>query len=614
MSMPEAVVAVARDRAKRLDEDARAAVRELLDRRADTADADLVLWARDHEDAAALRERWARELAAAAAEATAPIWAEVDAWHDRWTVAEGLRYQSWSEDGAPFDDTDKRRDPARLAEWRKRADDERAALAAAEARLARYARHLPGGAGSLDDEIEGLWCIYCAADENGRCWAASLALSSPVLTDETRAEVWAMLDAETARRDGDEGLVAELKASPNVWAASFLGAAPWEWLGGWYDEPVRDDGRVPAGFEVATRWHDGEARWCVLRPVGPPRYLRAFARDLWRGRWRGEAVEARRGPRYLPALIMPVHRDLGRALELRRVEVNPAQMTLPGLVPVLTAGVEAVRGALVAAEALSPTVAHRLVRWIVRVAAMASSVGRGAEVRLDERAVARQTAGGVEIEIEGGFDALRQLLGITKKGSEIEAVVGVFAAHSIPWAVEHYSGGGPLLTFAHARQRPGLASHLALSVSPLLCPGMASDKAVKPADRVLVPCLPPPPLPVGSNRAHGGLLALDWLALLRLGELRAELLNDGGARLGWPTLALAAGVSSSSLDRALELWTDPATGRWVELPGGLWRLADRGDEGRAHELLVEGAAMSAAGSEAGKRSASLRQRARNRYR
>jgi hypothetical protein len=266
----------------------------------------------------------------------------------------------------------------------------------------------------------------------------------------------------------------------------------------------------------------------------------------------------------------------------------------------------------VAAEALSPTVAHRLVRWIVRVAAMASSAGRGFEVRLDERALARQTAGGIEIEIEGGFDTLRLLLEITKKGSEIEAVVGVFAAHSIPWAVEHYNGGGPLLTFTHARQRPGLAAHLTLSVSPLLCPGMASDKAVKPADRVLVPALPPPPLPVGG-RSHGGLLALDWLALLRLGELRAELLNDGGARLDWPTLALAAGVSSSSLDRALDLWTDAETGRWVELPGGLWRLADRGDEGRAHELLVEGAAMSAAGSEAGKRSASRRQAARNRY-
>jgi hypothetical protein len=529
-----ASVQAARDRFDEINADARAEVVELLDRRTKTADAELARWARDHEDAAALRERWARELAAEAAKATAPVWHEVGA-TDYWLPRSGL------------------------------------------------------------SDLHG------RLDDDGRCWAVSVVLSSPVLTDETRAGVWRKLDAETADR----------KASPE-WGALITGHL-WEWLGGWIDQPEPDKGPVRAGFEVVSRFEIVTAGlWRVLRPAGPPRYLRAFARDLWRGRWHGEAVEARRGPRYLPALILPVHRDLGRAMELRRVEVNTAQMTLPGLVPVLTAGVEAVRGALVAAEALSPTVAHRLVRWIVRVAAMASSVGRGAEVRLDEQAVARQTAGGVEIEIEGGFDTLRQLLEIKKKGSEIEAVVGVFAAHSIPWAVEHYNGGGPLLTFAHARQRPGLAARLALSVSPLLCPGMASDKAVKPADRVLVPALPPPPLPVGG-RGHGNLLALDWLALLRLGELRAELLNDGGARLDWPTLALAAGVSSSSLDRALDLWTDAETGRWVELPGGLWRLADRGDEGRAHELLVEGAAMSAAGSEAGKRSASRRQAARKRH-
>lgn len=291
MSFPSAMVQVARDRARdRLDEDARAAVRELLDRRAATEDADLVIWARDHELAAHLRERWARALAAAAAEATAPVWAEVDAWQDRWTVGEGLKYQDWAENGAPFDAPDQRRDPERLAEWRKRADDERAAFAAAEARLARYTRTMPGLPG-VDVDEEGPETVYITSDENGRPWAVSVVLSSPVLRDDTRAEVWRKLDAETARRNGDEALVAEVEASPSEWAVSFLGAAPWEWLGASYTSPEADHGPVPDGFEVVSRWSDGEQRWRVLRPAGPPRYLRAFARDLWRGRWHGEAVE-----------------------------------------------------------------------------------------------------------------------------------------------------------------------------------------------------------------------------------------------------------------------------------------------------------------------------------
>lgn len=502
--------AAAHERFRMLDGDAVMAVRDGLKAWADRASAEhepLLRWASEHPDGAALRERWARDLASSASSILAPGWA-----------------------------------------WLLDADDGEIQQPISDAELDDFAAPLPAG------------------------------LILRALSDATRLEVLKVIDHEAPRAEG--------------WGQRWL--RWWRWLG------VEVEGDPKHNDAVWARWVDA-------------RYLRALLQDAWLGRWRGEAVEARRGPRYLPALIDPVYRDLGQALELRRVEVNPAQMTLPGLVPVLTAGVEAVRGALVAAETLSPTVAHRLVRWIMAVAAMASSVGRGFEVRLDERAVARQTAAGVEIEIEGGIDALRQLLGITKKGSEIEAVIDIFAAHSIPWAVAHNYGNAPLLTLPRGkRKRPGVTAYLVLSVSPLLCPGMASDTTLRASDRVLVPCLPPPPLPPGG-RAHGGLLALDWLAVLRLAELRADLRAEGGVRLDWPRLAKTAGVSRETLARALDLWTNPATGRWVELPGGLWRLADRGDEGRAHELLVEGAAMSAAGSEAGKQSASARRKARSRY-
>lgn len=295
MSFPSAMVHTARDRAHKLDADARAAVLDLLDRLDGTNDAELVRWARDHEDAATLRDRWARDLMRVATGATAPLWAEVDAYNARYTIREGLRYQEWAENGAPFDYLDERTRPERLAWWRRRADDERRHVAEAEAFLAGYTRTMPGSpeADALDDE-EGPETIYWINAENGRLWAVSVVLSSPVLTPETRADVWALLDAEAARREGNEPLVAELEGSPNEWAACFLSSAPWEWLGGTYDTPEPDEEPVPDGFEVASRWSDGAKRWRVIRPAGPPRYLRAFTRDLWRARWHGEAVELRK--------------------------------------------------------------------------------------------------------------------------------------------------------------------------------------------------------------------------------------------------------------------------------------------------------------------------------
>ena len=305
LAIPLVMVQTARDRAHKLDDDARAAVRELLDRRVKTDDAELARWARDHEDAGGLRDRWARELVAAAAEATAPVWAEVDAYNARWFIREARRYDEWAETGAPWDDPGLRLHPERLAEWRAGADIERssASMAAAEAFLASYTRTIPGSpeADALNDE-EGPETIYWTTDENERLWAVSVVLSSPVLTPETQANVWAKLDAEAARRNGDKGLVVELEASPNEWVVSYLSSAPWEWLGGTYDHPEPDEEPVPDGFEAVSRWHEGAKRWRVIRPAGPPRYLRAFTRDLWRGWWHGEAVELHKRSSRVPAL------------------------------------------------------------------------------------------------------------------------------------------------------------------------------------------------------------------------------------------------------------------------------------------------------------------------
>jgi hypothetical protein len=299
MTFPSAMVQTARDRAHKLDDDARAAVRELLDRRVKTDDAELARWARDHEDAGGLRDRWARELVRVATEATAPVWAEVDAYNARQALARMEHFERWADYGPPFcsgNDSHETREAFR--DMAKRPD-----IIAAKAFLASYTRTMPGSpeADALNDE-EGPETIYWTTDENERRWAVSVVLSSPVLTPETRANVWAKLAAEAARRNGDKGLVAELEASPDEWTGCFPSSAPWEWLGGTYDTPEPDEEPVPDGFEAVSRWSEGASRWRVIRPAGPPRYLRAFTRDLWRARWYGEAVEGRKLAGRVPAL------------------------------------------------------------------------------------------------------------------------------------------------------------------------------------------------------------------------------------------------------------------------------------------------------------------------
>jgi hypothetical protein len=267
---------VARDRFKRLDDDARAAVRELLDRLDGTDDAALTRWARDHEDAANLRERWARELVRVATGATAPLWAEVE--HQQWRHA----LDAWEAELAKH--------PGDEPPWQQLAADHAARWGEIEARFAEYEPRLTG----WTDADEWEWAIFAAADdENGVHWAVSLALSyadpdsadpsTPVLSAATRRKVEQRIADDMNARTGERLIDTLRKLS-----------APWEWLGGWMDSPEADEGPVLDGFEVVSRFSDHGGAWRVIRPAGPPRYLMTFAADLWRARWHGEAVEGRK--------------------------------------------------------------------------------------------------------------------------------------------------------------------------------------------------------------------------------------------------------------------------------------------------------------------------------
>jgi hypothetical protein len=248
-----------------LNEDARAALIELLDRFNGTNDAELARWARDHEDAGGLRERWGRELATAAAEATAPVWKRT-ANFDRDAV--------FAETGEPW---------AVAKVMDRLADDTRA-----EVRTLFQGEPAPvhplewlGGYVEIEMPDEGdVPDGYQVADYRmgvAKPPGVEIAL---MLTDD---EVRKLHPGVNPTNPADVATAVTTSLRSDI--ASLLADRP----------PPRTDAAAPV--EPAA-----EQRWRILRPSAPPRYLLAFAFDLWRARWHDEAVEGRKRAGRVPAL------------------------------------------------------------------------------------------------------------------------------------------------------------------------------------------------------------------------------------------------------------------------------------------------------------------------
>lgn len=262
MSHPEALAQDARDRAPHLESDALKTIRAYLadgGAKATSDDRGLVEWALNNSNAAAMREQWVRELVSAAANATAPIWAAIDDARMAAELAGDWLHacrQATSENPEPFDGST---DPA---EHRK-----------AWLGMANFLNQ--DGRAEQAAHIPDIDMLYGKTDISGRCWAVSVVLSAPALRSDTIADVWTMIDAAAN-------------------SSSFgLQGACWEWLGGHYGIIHYGEGKVPDGWEVTARWIDSDGNKCRRqRPSDPPRYLRAFTRDLWRQRWQEEAANA----------------------------------------------------------------------------------------------------------------------------------------------------------------------------------------------------------------------------------------------------------------------------------------------------------------------------------
>lgn len=501
--------AVWRDWAVTLRGDAATAVRDGLQTWADaaTTDADLLRWAAADPSAAALRERWAVELADAARAALAPV-----------------------------------------IEWKDPANRDAVPQPLSDERLLEL-----GDGEHPAPPIEA-----------GAVLAA--------LSDETRAEVVATIGARVTERTG--------------WAAAWR-----EWLA-WLGVSVSGGGGGPVAV----------VKWPSLDPFAPiaevrrvePRYLRALLKDLWAARWRGEADRVRRKP---AALVVPVHEGVGAFLgTLHARPADPRQLPLP--IP----GLVQAPGAVALGEALhrlaqsggAAVLAHRIVRSLVGWGATVHAVGEGHRVPLAPGVEGQRTAGGVvELWVEGGLDGLRAAVGSRSKNDAPRPVLDALAAGTVAWATDTAWGRSPLLTWREDRATAGRPAVLRLLLGELLLPGVASAAGVSPRDRVLVPVLPAPVLPRGP-RLVAGALALDWALTRDLADRRHELRERGSVALDPVAVGREIGVGAPLVDACMDLWMNPDTGRWTSPEAGRLRLVDRGPEGEAHRLLIEGAERSEA--------------------
>jgi hypothetical protein len=281
-----ALAAVARDRLAELDADARAAVVDLLRERSkiDTLtdeERELCGWAADADEAAPLRDRWARTLAARVREVTAPVLAWDDAL-ELWFELEGRRIMMGS----------------RWARWARTLGGRRLATRRtvrhgaartpvgqplrARSKKSRRLVRLPRPKPPVD-----------AADSDALAAGLPLVVAAMLaeLQPGTRAKVRAMIDA-------GEGW----GAAGTAGMGGPTGSA-WAWLGGaGHNEP--DDGPVCDGWRRVARWGEPPDRWRAVSPVEPPRYLRALALDRWAGGWRAEAEERRARASKVPALTV----------------------------------------------------------------------------------------------------------------------------------------------------------------------------------------------------------------------------------------------------------------------------------------------------------------------
>lgn len=370
-------------------------------------------------------------------------------------------------------------------------------------------------------------------------------------------------------------------------------------------------------LRILASWTDSDLSqaWRSPGAQNPPYYLTAAAFSLWETRWREEASKLFRKP---AALVVPVHSAIGvaiRNLPRRRVE-DPRQLPIPGLLPAIPEGAQALRDALAAACEVSPVLAHRTVRSFVRWGAMAHTLGEGSEIvvfRDDKHElVAYRTASGVEIAAKtGGLDFLARAVGHTTKKNPIAAILSVFGTHGTTWQTPSSQGCAPLLSWSE-EGRGKVAIHL----SPLLLPGVAGRKndPLTSSDNVLVPTLPLPDLSPFSGRASERLPDLDWLALEHFTRHRAQLAD--GVPMDWRALGDSAGISkrSSTVEQAVNRWVttpdDPHRpgARWVLVDGepmnGRFVLVPHGEEGAAMDFLADGADRAKTGRARGQKRAS----------
>lgn len=331
-------------------------------------------------------------------------------------------------------------------------------------------------------------------------------------------------------------------------------------------------------------------------PSVPP-FIELVIKCIWRDIVLPRLQERRRRP---TALVMAVHEpvvDLFSKTMRREVEHDGQRaLALPGDVLVrVRCDTAAVESAFIdrGIKLFGTVNAHRVLRWQVDIGHR-QKIAKAPDFRL--------------VHVEGGYDALAEMLGIGgRKGAQQVRDI-IEAEHSVDIPIPPDNRYTRLLIRDYRPARGRRKAHLELVLGTAILPDYAFElKKLGVSGRpvYLVPLLPLPPM-IGRNNEHGAQATLSMLVVQFMRDSARELSERGSVcidRERWASLASRAGLRPETFDVAklIDRWTHDGTDgpALLDQPEpGRFTLASA--HTRALEFIVNGGERSIGEAERGR--------------
>lgn len=297
----------------------------------------------------------------------------------------------------------------------------------------------------------------------------------------------------------------------------------------------------------------------VQNGSGAPPFLARLAYALWLDQVRPKMEEeAARRSRQLPALAMPLFRDLV-SLGSRAKLATPDMRAARGVALLHADTAQVIRDARAGLPLFGSLTFQRFLRWLVGTVAIRTADG--------EADPAMWT-------VDGGWKGLAEELGYDSPGDRADLRKIVLTLAHIPFRFPDGSTGN-LLAYRDFPAAPGRRSRVTLTVPPPLRPSYVFQ--LHGDDKTLVPFpVKLPPL-VGRPRDHGAQADLHLWAMAELRRLAPDVYRHGGGEITlarWEEGAADTGLPVGSLSPVLDRWKEGEDAVLVEVDRGRYAPAD----------------------------------------